>query len=152
MLKRTFTFKPFKFYNSYIAENKFYKDGTVDEFLIKILLDKKDSNELTDIIYTIQENQNKIIRANQNESFIVQGCAGSGKTMILLHRLSYLKFNKKLPDYDKIKIITPNKLFSNFNKGIQQLISLLPVNPSKTKDEDSQDELIEFLNSKKRKK
>ena len=65
----------------------------MDEFLIKILLDKKDSNKLTDIIYTIQGNQNRIIRANSMESFIVQGCAVSGKTMILLHRLSYLKFN-----------------------------------------------------------
>ena len=56
----------------------------------------------------------------------------------------YLKENPAITAY--------NKLFSNFNKGIQQLISLLPVNPAKTKDEDSQDELMEFLNRKKRKK
>ena len=118
MLKRNFSFNPFKFYNSYIAENEFYKDGTVDEFLIKVLLDKKESNNLTDIIYTIQEKQNRIIRADAMKSFIVQGCAGSGKTMILLHRLSYLKFNNKLPNYDKIKIITPNPLFADFIKDL----------------------------------
>lgn len=118
MLKRTFSFNPFKFYNSYIAENEFYKDGTVDEFLIKVLLDKKESNELTDIISTIQGNQNKIIRENSIKSFIVQGCAGSGKTMILLHRLSYLKFNNKLPSYEKIKIITPNHVFTDFIKNL----------------------------------
>ena len=118
MLKRTFSFNPFKFYNSYIAENKFYKDGTVDEFLIKVLLDKKESSRLTDIIYTIQEKQNKIIRADATKSFIVQGCAGSGKTMILLHRLSYLKFNNKLPNYDKIKIIAPSPLFADFIKDL----------------------------------
>lgn len=124
MLKREFSFNPFTFYDSYIADNKFYNDGTVDKFLIKILLDKKDSNVLTDIIYTIQANQNKIIRANEQENFIVQGCAGSGKTMILLHRLSYLKFNNKLPDYDKIKIITPNILFSNFIKDLSKDLSI----------------------------
>lgn len=118
MLKRTFSFNPFKFYNSYIAENEFYKDGTVDEFLIKVLLDKKESSRLTDIIYTIQEKQNKIIRADATKSFIVQGCAGSGKTMILLHRLSYLKFNNKLPNYDKIKIIAPSPLFADFIKDL----------------------------------
>lgn len=124
MLKRGFSFNPFTFYDSYIADNKFYKDGTVDIFLIKILLDKKDSNVLTDIIYSIQANQNKIIRADEKENFIVQGCAGSGKTMILLHRLSYLKFNNKLPDYDKIKIITPNILFSNFIKDLSKDLSI----------------------------
>ena len=124
MLKREFSFNPFTFYDSYIADNKFYKDGTVDKFLIKILLDKKDSNVLTDIIYSIQANQNKIIRADEKENFIVQGCAGSGKTMILLHRLSYLKFNNKLPDYDKIKIITPNILFSNFIKDLSKDLSI----------------------------
>ena len=124
MLKRSFSFNPLRFYNKYIAENKFYTDGTVDEFLIKILLDKKDSNKLTDIIYTIQGNQNRIIRANPMESFIVQGCAGSGKTMILLHRLSYLKFNNKLPIYEKIKIITPNHLFSNFIEDLTRDLSI----------------------------
>lgn len=124
LLKREFVFNPFNFFNSYIAQNKFYKDGTVDEFLIKILLDKKNSNDLTDIIYSIQENQNKIIRTNQNENFIVQGCAGSGKTMILLHRLSYLKFNNKLPNYDKIKIITPNKLFESFIGNLTKDLSI----------------------------
>lgn len=124
MLKRTFSFNPFKFYNSYIAENEFFKDGTVDEFLIKVLLDKKESNTLSDIIYTIQKNQNKIIRADVEKSFIVQGCAGSGKTMILLHRLSYLKFNNKLPNYDKIKIITPNPLFSDFIKSLTKDLNI----------------------------
>lgn len=127
MLKRTFSFNPLTFYNSYITENEFYKDGTVDEFLIKILLDKKESNTLTDIIYTIQKNQNEIIRADATKSFIVQGCAGSGKTMILLHRLSYLKFNNKLPNYDKIKIITPNHLFASFIKSLTKDLSVQEI-------------------------
>ena len=78
------------------------------------MLEKRNSNKLTDIIYSIQSNQNKIIRTKSNENFIVQGCAGSGKTMILLHRLSYLKYNNLLPEYDKIKIIAPSKVFKDF--------------------------------------
>lgn len=124
MLIRNFEFRPLKFYNKYIADNEFYKNGTIDEFLIKVLLDKKNSNELTDIIFTIQSNQNKIIRTYSNENFIVQGCAGSGKTMILLHRLSYLKFNNKLPSYDEIKIITPNQLFNNFIEKLTKDLSI----------------------------
>jgi len=114
MLKRNFMFNPLRFVNTFIENNTFYKEGVVDEFLLSILLEKRASDELTDIIYTIQSNQNSIIRTHEKENFIVQGCAGSGKTMILLHRLSYLKFNDKLPEYSKIKIITPNKIFNDF--------------------------------------
>ena len=141
MLIRNFEFNPFKFYNKYIADNTFYKNGSVDEFLIKVLLEKKEKNELTDIIFTIQGNQNKIIRTNSKENFIVQGCAGSGKTMILLHRLSYLKFNNKLPSYDKIKIITPNQLFSNFIANLTKDLSIQNI------EQITMDKYYMFLNS-----
>lgn len=114
LLKRKFSFLPFRYWNSYIANNDFFKEGMADEFLMQILLEKRNSNKLTDIIYSIQSNQNKIIRTKSNENFIVQGCAGSGKTMILLHRLTYLKYNNLLPEYDKIKIIAPSKVFKDF--------------------------------------
>ena len=114
LLKRKFSFLPFRYWNSYIANNDFFKEGMADEFLMQILLEKRNSSKLTDIIYSIQSNQNKIIRTKSNENFIVQGCAGSGKTMILLHRLTYLKYNNLLPEYDKIKIIAPSKVFKDF--------------------------------------
>lgn len=86
--------------------------GTVitDPFLQQVIRDKRRENRTTDIISTIQEKQNEIIRSDVNKSFIVQGCAGSGKTMILLHRLSYLLFNNKITT-DKTVIITPNNHF-----------------------------------------
>lgn len=114
LLKRKFLFEPLKFLNTYIANDEFFNEGVADEFLMQVLLEKRSSDKLTDIIYSIQSNQNKIIRAKPFENFIVQGCAGSGKTMILLHRLSYLKYNDELPEYKKIKIITPGKIFNDF--------------------------------------
>ncbi len=91
-----------------------------DEFLMNALLERRKSEKATDIISSIQTNQNKIIRAKSFENFIVQGCAGSGKTMILLHRLSYLKYNNWLPEYKKIKIITPGKIFNDFFKDLSR--------------------------------
>ena len=82
-----------------------------DPFLREVLRERRGNPQMTNIIRTIQENQNQIIRAAINQNLIVQGCAGSGKTMILLHRLSYLKFNNKGLDLSRIKIITPNRLF-----------------------------------------
>lgn len=109
------------YYDDYIGneKNDFNKDKLVnkndnnisDPFLIEILRKKRNITELTNIISTIQEKQNNIITQNINDNFIVQGCAGSGKTMILLHRLSFLIYNNNKIDLDKIKIITPNNLF-----------------------------------------
>lgn len=124
LLKRKFIFKPFKYLNTYIANDDFYNEGVMDEFLMKVLMEKRNLGRLTDIIYSIQSNQNKIIRADPYENFIVQGCAGSGKTMILLHRLSYLKYNNLLPEYKKIKIITPGKIFNDFISDLSKDLNI----------------------------
>jgi len=87
----------------------------IDPFLLEVLKDKRRQHRVTDIISTIQSNQNMIISRPKEESFAVQGCAGSGKTMILLHRLSYLRYNyKKEMPIEGIKIITPNQDFNAF--------------------------------------
>ena len=96
----------------------------IDPFLLTVLKDKRRQNRLTDIIRSIQANQNDIIRRPLQESFIVQGCAGSGKTMILLHRLSYLKFNNRSMPLSRVKIITPNP---DFNAHINELSTELDI-------------------------
>lgn len=96
----------------YDAINLSLEGEVIDPFLISVLKDKRRNYKLTDIIQTIQENQNKIIRKPLNESFIVQGCAGSGKTMILLHRLSYIAFNNPNINFGKFCVLTPNEYFN----------------------------------------
>ena len=95
----------------YDGETVSLEGDLIDPFLLTVLKDKRRHNRLTDIIRTIQGNQNEIIRKPREDSFVVQGCAGSGKTMILLHRLSYLKFNNRNMSLAGTKIITPNKFF-----------------------------------------
>ena len=95
----------------YDGETISLEGDVIDPFLLTVLKDKRRHNRLTDIIRTIQGNQNEIIRRPRTESFVVQGCAGSGKTMILLHRLSFLKFNNRNMPLGGVKIITPNKFF-----------------------------------------
>ena len=98
-------------HTEYDGETVSLDGDVIDPFLLTVLKDKRRHNRLTDIIRTIQGNQNEIIRKPRTESFVVQGCAGSGKTMILLHRLSYLKFNNRAMSLANVKIITPNKFF-----------------------------------------
>lgn len=88
-LKRTYDIEGGRlqgFYDSDIAAN--------DELLVKYLSKNRDA-VLGDIIATIQKEQNIIIRENPFHNVIVQGVAGSGKTTVAMHRISYIMYNYK---------------------------------------------------------
>ncbi|MEW9111531.1 MAG: UvrD-helicase domain-containing protein [Cytobacillus gottheilii] len=90
-------------------------DLTTTDELLQESLAKSSSNRLTEIITTIQEEQNKIIRADLNKPIIVQGGAGSGKTTIALHRISYFIYQYKenfAPE--QLMIIAPSGLFLHY--------------------------------------
>ena len=100
-----------------------------DPFLKEILKEKKEQSEITDIIETIQEKQYEIITKPERDSFVVQGCAGSGKTMILLHRLSFLMYNNEKLTPRDVLVITPS---DSFNAFIDELSTVLELEKVKT--------------------
>jgi len=94
--------------------NEFLEEGYIDEFLAASLNQTNDSR-LKDIVATIQAEQNDIIRAEKDRPVIVQGVAGSGKTTIALHRLSYLIYNYQDSLASKrFMVFAPNQLFLNY--------------------------------------
>lgn len=85
-----------------------------DEFLVYRLGENKD-NRLRDIVSTIQEEQDKIIRAAKNTALIIQGVAGSGKTTVALHRLAFLLYQyKEQVRADNMIIFAPNRMFLDY--------------------------------------
>lgn len=110
--------KLFGYTNIRTDDDIIFRSGITDPFLIKVLNMRKKQHNLVDIMATIQENQNKIVDTHMNQSIIVQGCAGSGKTMVLLHRLSSIKSNHSDFNLDKALILTPNNQFSLHIKGL----------------------------------
>lgn len=112
----------------YDSVNLSLEGEVIDPFLISVLKDKRRNYKLTDIIRTIQMNQNDIIGKPIDENFIVQGCAGSGKTMILMHRLSFIAFNHPEVNFNKVYIITPNE---NFNIHVNDLSKSLGLDKIK---------------------
>lgn len=82
-------------------------------------LEERSKDRLTDIVETIQAEQNHIIRANANQPLIVQGAAGSGKTTIALHRLSFLAYRQKDRSvFDNFLVIAPNTVFLDYISNV----------------------------------
>ncbi len=122
-LKRTFEISDSKlidFYDSNVIAN--------DEFLTKYLSKNKEV-VLGEIIATIQKEQNMIIRDSPWHSVIVQGVAGSGKTTVAMHRISYILYNYKdkfRPD--EFYIIGSNKMLLNYITGVLPNLDVYNVN------------------------
>ncbi|MBD5132481.1 MAG: AAA family ATPase [Clostridiales bacterium] len=98
-----------------------------DKFLAHMLEIKRGDKRLTDIIPTIQANQNAVIIRPADENCIVSGCAGCGKTMLLLQRLEYLGFNKKL-DLERAVVISPSE---RYIEHIQPVVDDLMINAAR---------------------
>lgn len=115
----------FGYANLRTDEDIIFRSGVTDPFLVRVLNMRKKQHNLIDIIATIQENQNKIVDVAFDKNIIVQGCAGSGKTMVLLHRLSSLQYKNKQFDFENESIIlTPNDQFSLHIKGLAEGLQL----------------------------
>lgn len=90
-------------------------DLTARDDLLQKSLQESSTNRLTDIVATIQEEQNKIIRADLNKPIIVQGAAGSGKTTIALHRVSYFIYTyQEYFQPEQLMILAPNRVFIDY--------------------------------------
>ncbi len=95
-----------------------------DPYLRSIISERKDDTGIRDIIRTIQEQQFEIVTRPEWESFVLQGCAGSGKTMILLHRLSYLMYNNEQLAPRDVLVVTPSDSFNEFIDELSKTLEL----------------------------
>ncbi|GAA0077199.1 AAA family ATPase [Clostridium sp. CTA-5] len=91
-------------------------DSEVDikDEILQMVLTENSSDKLKDIVMTIQSEQDEIIRADKNKVVVVNGVAGSGKTTIALHRISYLLYNYRKQFGDKVLIFGPNDIFMDY--------------------------------------
>ncbi len=105
------------------------EENVLDPFLREIIKNRKEEAAVKDIIQTIQEKQYEIITCPEKTNFVLQGCAGSGKTMVMLHRLSYLMYNNEDIKPRDVLVITPSQ---SFNAFIDELAEILELERVKT--------------------
>lgn len=91
-----------------------------DDLLVKYLSKNKDV-VLSEIVATIQKDQDAIIRRPLRQNILVQGAAGSGKTTVALHRISWLLYQyRETLAGEAVYILAANRLFLNY------ITSMLP--------------------------
>lgn len=90
----------------------------VKDDILQMVLTSNSGEKLKDIVMTIQEEQDEIIRAPKDKAVVVNGVAGSGKTTIALHRVSYLLYNFRKQFGDKVLILGPNDIFMDYIAGV----------------------------------
>ena len=90
------------------------KRKVVADPFLQDLQQRRGKGELQDIIFTIQKEQAEIINCPFDQDLLVQGCAGSGKSMILLHRLPILLYDETHQKLRTgIEIITPSETYTH---------------------------------------
>ncbi len=90
-------------------------DMNIDDEILRVELGSHASASLKAIVTTIQKEQNAIIRDTGHRILAVQGCAGSGKTSVALHRIAYLLYhNRNTLKASQVLILSPNSVFADY--------------------------------------
>ncbi|MGC4964202.1 HelD family protein [Gordonia sp. DT218] len=87
----------------------------VNETALVAALNAARTGEMTDIVETIQREQDLIIRSSHRGVTVIQGGPGTGKTAVALHRAAYLLYtHRDILSRSGILIIGPNDDFLTY--------------------------------------
>ena len=90
-------------------------DIVINDDILQKELSMNANARLKSIVTTIQKEQNAIIRNEKDKILVIQGCAGSGKTSVALHRVAYLLYHhRKQLSAKQVLILSPNPVFSEY--------------------------------------
>lgn len=90
----------------------------IDDELLQEVLATESSEKMKNIVNTIQQEQNAIIRNVEDKTLIVQGIAGSGKTSVALHRIAFLLYKIENLTSKNVLIFSPNQVFSEYISNV----------------------------------
>lgn len=110
--KRQFTIKNGK------LVRVFDNNINIDDELLQQVLTEEANDKMKNIVNTIQQEQNAIIRNVKDKNLIVQGIAGSGKTSVALHRIAFLLYKIKNLNSNNVLIFSPNQIFTEYISNV----------------------------------
>lgn len=86
----------------------------IDDEVLQEVLAQESSEKMQNVVNTIQQEQNRVIRNLEDNNLIVQGIAGSGKTTVALHRVAFLLYRLQNLNSNNILIFSPNNVFTEY--------------------------------------
>lgn len=114
-------------------QGKLEQSAFTDTLLVQLLSESR-AGRLRDIVSTIQARQFEIISSPQNQSLLIQGVPGSGKTVIALHRVAYLLFNDARLRDQGVLVLGPSQLFLRYTSNVLPILGERQV-PQRTFDD-----------------
>jgi DNA helicase IV len=90
-----------------------FADETVDEFLLRELARAR-TGTLRDIVATIRAAQFEVIRQRPDQVLVLEGGPGTGKTVIALHRVSWLLHRHPEIATGGVLVVGPNPTFLRY--------------------------------------
>ena len=102
-----------------VIQSMFDTSLTIGDEILQQVLGKGTDKHMHNIVATIQQEQNRIIRHDRGRLLIVHGAAGSGKTSAALQRIAYLlyKYRDSL-NADQIILFSPNSMFNSYVSNV----------------------------------
>lgn len=91
------------------------KDSLTGEATLLAALNESRTGQMSDIVATIQAEQDRIIRSELNGVVVVQGGPGTGKTAVALHRAAYLLYTHRRQLAKRgVLVVGPNTTFLRY--------------------------------------
>ncbi|TMQ90926.1 helicase [Actinomadura soli] len=96
-----------------LAESE--RGGIVGEAALLATLRRGRTGRMSDVVATIQEEQDQVIRSGLQGVLVVQGGPGTGKTVAALHRAAYLLYtHRDVLERRGVLIVGPNATFLRY--------------------------------------
>ncbi|HEU5083768.1 MAG TPA: AAA family ATPase [Acidimicrobiales bacterium] len=94
-------------------------DDLVGEAALLASLAAPRTGRMSDAVATVQAEQDEVIRAPMAGITIVQGAAGTGKTVVALHRAAYLLYTfRDVLDRQGVLLLGPNARFLDYVRDV----------------------------------
>ncbi|WP_373816658.1 UvrD-helicase domain-containing protein, partial [Jeotgalibaca porci] len=85
-----------------------------DPYLMEVL-EGGSSNQMGPVVATLQKEQNRIVRDTLPRNVLIQGVAGSGKTVVMMQKIAYLLYAFRAHlKADEILLFSPNRIFQAY--------------------------------------
>lgn len=95
--------------------NMFDSDVYIGDEILQQMITDSSQSKLKNIVSTIQQEQNEVIRQPLKQDTLVYGPPGSGKTSLALQRIAFLLYqHKETMKPENIMLVSPNEVFNDY--------------------------------------